>query len=376
MALYLGQALELPILQSARLITKGLDVNRIITGVGIIEPPVEHFVRSGDLVLSTGINVGKDATLLTRFVRDIASSEATALMLAVGPHALGFTPQARRVARSYGMPLFELPWKIRFSDISESVLRLILSEQLETRRRDDFIWSLADGTFRSVELVHSQAKRLGYDLAQPYIALVGETEKNDDTSVSQLLHELHQRASEQRVTCLETFSGHRLVAFLQTQKPSLVEKLVKGLAATWGVSEVFTEIKTFPHAYQTAQTALRIGLQLSGSKSITHAGDTLLAQLLLRMAGESETYRLRERYLKPLEQYQEAKGVDVLQTLRVYFEMQGDTSKTARHLGVHRQTLLHRLSKIQDITQCDLTKADDRLALELCLRLLPSTPSL
>jgi hypothetical protein len=369
MSLYLSQALELPILQSARLITKGLDTNRVITGVGIIEPPVEHFVRSGDLVLSTGINVGKDAKLMTRFVQDIASSEATALMLAVGPHALGFTPQARRVARNYGMPLFELPWKIRFSDIGEAVLRLILSEQLETRKRDDFIWSLADGTFRSTELVISQAKRLGYDLQQPFVALVGETEKSDD-SVLHLLQTLHQRAGEQRVTCLETFSGHRVVAFLQTPKPSLVEKLVKGLGATWGVSEVIQTLEAFPIGYQAAQTALHIGLQLRGEKRITYASDTLLAQLLLRMSKEGESYRLRERYLKPLENYQQTKGVDVLDTLRVYFAMQGDTSKAARELGIHRQTLLHRLSKIQEVAQCDLTQADDRLALELCLRLL------
>jgi DNA-binding PucR family transcriptional regulator len=375
MSLYLSQALELPILQSARLITKGLDTNRIITGVGIIEPPVEHFVRSGDLVFSTGINVGKDATLMTRFVKDIASSEATALMLAVGPHALGFTPQARRVARSYAMPLFELPWEIRFSDIAEAVLRLILSEQLETRRRDDFIWSLADGTFRSTELVLSQAKRLGYDLRQPFVALVGEAEKSDDASVVHLLQTLHQRASEQRVLCLETSSGHRIIAFLQTQKPSVVEKLVKGLEAVWGVSDVIHTLETFPGGYQTAQAALHVGLQLQNKKRITYASDTLLGRLLLRMSKESESYHLRERYIQPLERYQQSKGVDALETLRVYFESQGDTSKAARQLGIHRQSLLHRLAKIQEVAQCDLTQADDRLTLELCLRLLPSKSS-
>jgi DNA-binding PucR family transcriptional regulator len=372
MPLTLLQALTLTTLQEARLVTKGLELNRDVTGVSVIEPPVEHFVRSGDLVLSTGMNVGKDATLMTRFVRDIATSEATALMLAVGPHALGFTPQARRVAREHGMPLFELPWEVRFSDISEAVLRLIISEQLETRRRDDFIWSLADGTFRSVDIVLGQAKRLGYDLTKPYIALVGELAKNEESSLAPLLHTLHQRASEERVVCLETSSGNRLVAFLQTQQVSQVEKLVRGLGATWGVSETMTDVESFPDGYQAAQNALRIGLQLHGAQSVTYASDTLLAQLLLRIAKEGESYRLRERYLKPLEDYQTSTGVNILETLRIYFEMQGDTSKAARRLKIHRQTLLHRLGKLQEIAQCDLSKADDRLALELCLRLLHS----
>jgi hypothetical protein len=367
----LSQALTLPALQSVRLISKGLYLNRDVTGVSVIEPPVEHFVRSGDLVLSTGMNVGKDATLMTRFVRDIAMSEATALMLAVGPHALGFTPQARRVARENAMPLFELPWEVRFSDISEAVLRLIISEQLETRRRDDFIWSLADGTFKSGETVIVQAKRLGYDLTQTYVALVGELLESE-AAVLPVLQTLRQRASSEKMTCLESSSGNRVIAFLQTNQSAQLETLLEGLGATWGISETLTRIEDFPHGYGAARNALQIGLQLRGAGSVTYASDTLLAQLLLRLAKEGESYRLRERYLKPLEDYQVSTGVNILETLRVYFETQGDTSKAARKLNIHRQTLLHRLSKLQEIADCDLSQADDRLALELCLRLLPA----
>src|SRR5215467_6554766 len=124
----LRDALQLPVLQLSTVSTdRNLEESREVTSVSVQEIPVGKFIRPGELVLSTGMNVGKDARRLARFVRDVAQSGASALAVAIGPHT----------------PRIPLPWEVRFSEISEAILRCLIKEQALTRTRDDFVWSLA-----------------------------------------------------------------------------------------------------------------------------------------------------------------------------------------------------------------------------------------
>src|SRR5581483_8025770 len=91
----------------------------------------------------TGMDVGKHAGRLARFIREVAQSGASALALAVGPHTPRIPPSAIEAANRARLPLIRLPWEIRFSDISEAILRRLIEEQAETRTRDDFVWALA-----------------------------------------------------------------------------------------------------------------------------------------------------------------------------------------------------------------------------------------
>ena len=59
----------------------------------------------------------------------------------------------------------------------------------------------------------------------------------------------------------------------------------------------------------------------------------------------------------------------MIRTLEAYFERHGNLKKTANALYIHRNTLLYRLERIQDITGLDLNNPETRLALQLTLRI-------
>src|SRR5262249_31066869 len=148
-----------------------LEEGRAVTGVSVQEIPVDKFIRPGELVLSTGMDVGKHAGRLARFIRDVAQSGASALALAVGPHTPRIPPSAVAAPTRPRLPLIRLPWEIRFSEISESILRRLILEQAETRTRDDFVWALATQS-TSEETLAVQARQLGFDLRAPRVAVV------------------------------------------------------------------------------------------------------------------------------------------------------------------------------------------------------------
>lgn len=90
----------------------------------VIEWPVENFVGPGDFVLTTGVGV----TLLQ--LRDmfdqIAAAGASAICMATGPGAFhaSIPAPALESARASGLTVIQVPWRVRFSDISRGVIML------------------------------------------------------------------------------------------------------------------------------------------------------------------------------------------------------------------------------------------------------------
>ncbi|NKZ09200.1 PucR family transcriptional regulator [Actinomadura latina] len=62
---------------------------------------------------------------------------------------------------------------------------------------------------------------------------------------------------------------------------------------------------------------------------------------------------------------------DLTETARTYLDLAGNVQKTAKALNIHRQTLYHRLRRIEDLTALTLANGQDRLTLHLALTLTP-----
>jgi hypothetical protein len=67
----------------------------------------------------------------------------------------------------------------------------------------------------------------------------------------------------------------------------------------------------------------------------------------------------------------------LVETLECYLDLAGDVKASANALSLHRASLYYRLEKIESITGLDLKRGDDRLELQIGLklaRLLGETP--
>ncbi|KOT27548.1 hypothetical protein ADK41_36545 [Streptomyces caelestis] len=59
---------------------------------------------------------------------------------------------------------------------------------------------------------------------------------------------------------------------------------------------------------------------------------------------------------------------ELARTAEVYLDRAGQAGRTAAELGVHRQTLYYRLSRIEQLTGLDLDDGEDRLLLHMALK--------
>ncbi|MEV5904074.1 helix-turn-helix domain-containing protein, partial [Streptomyces sp. NPDC052127] len=59
---------------------------------------------------------------------------------------------------------------------------------------------------------------------------------------------------------------------------------------------------------------------------------------------------------------------ELARTAEVYLDCAGQAGRTAAELGIHRQTLYYRLSRVEQLTGLDLDDGEDRLLLHMTLK--------
>ena len=91
-----------------------------------------------------------------------------------------------------------------------------------------------------------------------------------------------------------------------------------------------------------------------------------------RLLGAASDLQLREAVAQPgIDRLLREGGPELTRTALTYLDEAGSAQRTAAALGIHRQTLYHRLERIEQLSGLDLDSGRDRLGLHLALTLLP-----
>lgn len=131
-----------------------------------------------------------------------------------------------------------------------------------------------------------------------------------------------------------------------------------------GTKSLLDYAKSFKQAIQTVQVVKRRYRQ-QGYAFFSQLG----AYTILYQQNSPAHQLFVDRYLGPLLNHEGHKGVDLVHTLRVYLENNGNLKKTAEQLFIHRSTLQYRLERIADILKIDLQDAEETFNLMLALKL-------
>jgi purine catabolism regulator len=73
--------------------------------------------------------------------------------------------------------------------------------------------------------------------------------------------------------------------------------------------------------------------------------------------------------VKPLIEYDEKKDSNLLETLEAYFNCNGNIKQVSQKMYIHYNTAIYRIDQIQKLLNVDLNNPDDRLNVEIALKL-------
>jgi purine catabolism regulator len=161
----LAEILALPILRDADW-RSGIDpATRRLDGVGVVDH--EHateFVQPYQLVLTTGVAWPRDERARTGLLRAFAEAGVAAVGVATPKYVDRLPDAICRRCDAAGMPLFEIPWEIPFSEVTSAVHAALLQEQHHVAARSEELHRVLTRAAVDAPSLSSIARTLGRSL--------------------------------------------------------------------------------------------------------------------------------------------------------------------------------------------------------------------
>ena len=121
-----------PISESLKVLSCPPDPAEVfISSISVQELPLEDFIMENEIILSTAIGCQNNESLMRQFIKAVKEAKASALILTFKDEAYQLSDSIARYAAQIGMPLFTIPWKIRFADVIHFVTKRIQDKNLE-----------------------------------------------------------------------------------------------------------------------------------------------------------------------------------------------------------------------------------------------------
>ncbi len=149
-----------------------------------------------------------------------------------------------------------------------------------------------------------------------------------------------------------------------------VKKRMKKLSVQVGIGDVANGAEEIPRSYKEAQDALTYGGMLHKESSVVAFSELGVFRILCKFAERNSLEEFVPKPLLKILKYDQENEADLLKTLQVFLECNGNASKAAKELFIHYKTILYRLERIKEVAQLDLEDNENRLELEMGLKML------
>jgi sugar diacid utilization regulator len=257
-------------------------------------------------------------------------------------------------------------------------------DDLDRRERGEQLRALLDGRGP----VSAFAARLGVADDQHFVVVAFDLQTDDDAEVAlkreralDLITLFCESFRRQAVSAVAGRVIYTLLPLRDAEKGfdgvrrlvhDVVERASQSLTVgLWaGMGSPVAHLRDVTTSRREADQALRL-LRRRGTAAHIAAIDDVREQALLLELRDiaAERPHLLVGRLDRLLAHDAAHHTDYVETLRAYFDAAADVPRAAEAMGVHANTLRYRLRRLCEIADLDLTEPEERLAVELQLRL-------
>ena len=273
--------------------------------------------------------------------------------------------------------------------------------EAEKALRGDFLEGLLAGTLPQQEIERLEG-RLDHDTHQEHVILAfawerarereEEDEGEDEDRANPDLERLEAAitwllSSHNRPALVHKYADDHVIVFqalrdaqdlssaheLDRRLREHVQAEFEGARLVSGLSGPANALPEWPAVHQEAVRAMQLGQRLH-LNHLVEFNSLGIYQLLSQIEHVGTVQQFAQEIIGPLAEYDRRHRGSLVETIDAYFNHHANVSQTAESLFIHRNTLLYRLERIQELTGQDINQADMRLALQLALKLWQLRP--
>ncbi|HEX8981259.1 MAG TPA: helix-turn-helix domain-containing protein [Ktedonobacterales bacterium] len=315
--------------------------------------------------------------------------------------------EARARADRVALPLIALPQQAPLADVRAAIVALTAERrdrptspmepvdayaaQMRASLRGEALDALLAGAYVGEAQMRMRASHLGFDLNQPHAVLWvllhantgrnGRREPPHDAARGHALAEAFEVAlgawtqvrEPDSVIALVPLgadrSGQDVAERAMTQVTQTLGAATERNALEWsaGLGDPAVAPAQVRRSAQEAHDAAQLGAIVLGLRHVARPADLGVYRLLLTLREHGELEPFTRRALEPLTRDQRH-GDMLIDTLEAFFACNGNSTKAAERLHLHRNSLLYRLNQARELLGQDLDDPEARLTLQLAIK--------
>lgn len=373
----------------------GLD--RVIKWVHYMENPgYIRWLKGGELVLITGIIIKDNINDLVKLVKNLNDRNAAGLVINIGPYIKNTPKEVINIANSLNFPIFELPFEVRFIDISQSICKAIFISKIEQESMNNFMKNIIYGNLKCEEKVVNRAVFYGYDPNKLYCTLIvnicnfSKFAMNDGVWDEEIAFRFIQQISQIMINVIGKYNrniihivdNNSIIILLPVNKAEKDEvdligkdiiknvyKRIKNVKINIGIGGFWTKLDDLKYSVDKAWKALKILKVMKNKYRVCNYNHMGIYKLLFEIRNSEEMKVFYNDILGKLINYDNKNSTKLVETLQVYIDQNCNMIKTSSLLFIHKNTLKYRIKRIEEICSCSFKNINDLLNFDIALKI-------
>ncbi len=359
--------------------TECLDVN--VGTVTVMEvPDVIQWLRGEDFLITSLYAIGDDEEKQCRLLYDLLETRSACLAIKTGKYALRICDKMIDIANKNHFPLLRIPYEMTYIDIIMDAMNVIMTESNRKEMLGKYISDIIFHPSPNEGLLQEEGRLLKVDIEKDFfqsLILEFDIDEVQEGNVFRMIRFAVDRlANFTESLSEELFCGsfkmekgmffllysreeevlEQYLPFVLTEMRVILDSL--SIPCDWkvGIGTVRKNAAGIRHSYEEAVQAMELGRIMEPMKKTYQFRDLELYSSLREILQHKQE-SLFSSILGKL------KNQELVDTLIIYFECNGNMDETASRMYTHKNTIKYRLNKIKELTGLDVKNQEDNFKL-------------
>lgn len=389
-----GNIKTLPYGNKLKIVAGKNGMDRVIKWVNLIENPgYTSWLKGGELIFLTGLLIKNNIKTLLKLIEDLNSKNAAGIVINVGPYINKTPDEVIKFADSIAFPIFELPFEVRFVDITQSICKAIFMSKIEQESMNSFMKSLISGEINYDEEIINRAIFYGYDPQKSYYSIAifiknfvrfikhngvwdEDIEFRLKQKFQQVVVEVMHKHNEKIISIMEDNFIILMVPIGEVREEinliaeEIYDKVkikIKGIEINIGIGSEWKEIKNFKNSVEEAKKAIKV-LDIYKNKFCNYE-DIGIYKLFFEIDKKDKMKKFYVHILGGLIDYDNKNSTKLVETLEVYIDKNCNLIQASGALFIHKNTLKYRIKRMEDILNCNFKDLNVLFNLSLAFKI-------
>ncbi len=336
-------------------------------------------VNINELVFCSGEDMDDEAVFV-RFIEELIARQSSGLVIMQGHYLTEISDVVKNLCNVQRFPLMVLASSVNMSTIT----KLLSIQLLESEKINRQLFSAMKNAISFPKKLDGYVPTLvqsGFKKNEPYAVSIVKmkhreliTSSESQWLVKSMEAQLLKAGDKSFVLTMDDIYVFVFSNYSEEEMREIMLKMImllrmKEYQFYVGSSINHSGVERLTNAYVQAKKVVNLSERNGWENQLVQYRELGVYQLLLAIDDKNTMKQYYDAKLGVLEKHDQNNGSDYLEFLKVYLNNNCNINDTADKLFIHRNTVVYKIKKINELLDCDLSELEVRVKLFLAIML-------